>query len=395
MSDPFWAVIPAGGSGLRAGLGLPKQFYKVGGVTVLERTVMQVLNVPDLSGLVIALPVASSEGQQSSMIEGVRARLRSMSRPHAPVLLVDGGETRQQSVHRALGAIPPDARLIAVHDACRPFISREMFLRVVDAASAYGAAICGIVPSDTIKAVRTGSAGEAMIGTTFDRDSLLSVQTPQVFAAPLLREAYEAAQLDGFTGTDDSSLVERTGHRVVVVPGERTNVKLTYPEDFEAMRTQVTGLGYDVHPLAEGRKCVIGGVDLPADLGLLGHSDADVLCHAVMDAILGALGKGDIGQWFPDSDPRFAGARSIDLMSEMWEQLSPAAEIVNLDAVVIAEAPRIMPHSAEIRRNIADALRCDPQQISVKATTAEGIGAIGRREGIAAYCVATLKKEAG
>jgi len=395
VSDPFWAIIPAGGSGVRASLGLPKQFYDMGGVTVLERTAMQVLGVPGLSGLVVALPVASGEDQQSSVIEGVRARLGSMSSPRAPVFLVDGGETRQQSVYRALVAVPRDARLIAVHDASRPFISREAFLRVVDAARVNGAAVCGVVPSDTVKAIRTGSAGEALVDTTLNRDSLLSVQTPQVFAAPLLREAHEAAQRDGFAGTDDSSLVERTGHMVAVVPGERTNVKLTYPEDFAAVRTQVTGLGYDVHPLVEGRKCVIGGVDLPADMGLLGHSDADVLCHAVMDAILGALGNGDIGQWFPDSDPRFAGARSVDLLSEMWEQLSPTAEIVNIDAVVIAEAPRIMPRSAEMRRNIADALRCDPRQISVKATTAEGLGAIGRREGIAAYCVATLKKGSG
>ena len=129
-----------------------------------------------------------------------------------------------------------------------------------------------------------------------------------------------------------------------------------------------------------------------SELGLLGYSDADVICHAVMDAILGALGKGDIGQWFPDSDPRFAGASSVGLLTEMWVQLRPTAEIVNLDAVVIAEAPRIMPHAAEIRENFASALLCSPEQVSVKATTAEGLGALGRREGIAAYCVATVRK---
>jgi 2-C-methyl-D-erythritol 2,4-cyclodiphosphate synthase len=172
-------------------------------------------------------------------------------------------------------------------------------------------------------------------------------------------------------------------------------VKLTFPEDFTQPARQVTGLGFDVHPFADGCRCVIGGVDIPFDKGLLGHSDADVLCHAVMDAILGALGQGDIGQRCPDSDARYLGASSVGLLAETWEDLRRTADIVNLDAVVIAEAPKIMPHAAEIRESIARALGCGPEQVSVKATTAERLGTLGRGEGIAAFCVATLAKRAG
>jgi len=392
VNDPFWVIIPAGGHGLRAGLPLPKQFYDMGGAPVLEHTVTRVMDVPAVAGLVVALPREVPGEEQHPKVTEARRRLAGLSRPACPVILVDGGDTRQESVHKALREVPASVCWIAVHDASRPFISHEAFCRVVEAAFSAGAAICGIRPTDTVKAVHAGDAGATEVEGTLDREALIAVQTPQVFAAPLLREAHEAALRDGFTGTDDSSLVERLGRKVAVVQGERSNVKLTYPEDFAPLRTQVTGMGFDIHPLVQGRKCIIGGVEMPSDLGLLGHSDADVLCHAVMDAILGALGKGDIGQWFPDSDPRFAGASSIGLLAEMWAQLCPAAEIVNLDAVVIAEAPKIMPHAEEIRGNIASALSCSPQQVSVKATTAEGLGALGRREGIAAYCVATLTK---
>lgn len=395
MSDPVWVVIPAGGLGVRAGLPLPKQFCDLNGVSVLERTVRQVMQAPEVVGIVIALPPGESRQAGYPRVLEIRDRLLSLSSPSRPVLLVDGGETRQESVRLALAHVPPEAGFVAVHDASRPFVSPDLFRRVVEAAYRSGAAICGIRPTDTIKATCSQDAMDGAEGTvlhTLDRDALVAVQTPQVFAASTLRKAHEAALRDAFQGTDDSSLVERLGMSVTVVAGERSNVKITYAEDFRLTGTQVTGLGFDIHPLAPGRRFVLGGVDIPSELGLAGHSDADVLVHAVMDAILGALGKGDIGQWFPDSDSRYEGASSIGLMRDMWDTLRVSAQIVNIDSVVIAETPRIMPHAPEIRKNIAVALGCRPEQVSVKATTAERLGALGRGEGVAAYSVATLLK---
>lgn len=402
MNEPFWAVIPAGGRGIRAGYPVPKQFQKIGGVPVLERTVLKVLGVRGIAGVVVSLPAETGEIAQDVVSES-RRRLLGLSSARAPVFVVEGGQTRLESVQNALEAVPQEARWIAVHDACRPFFSYDLFERVVAAAQDSGAAICAVSPSDTVKQVR-----ESRVASTLDRDSLGSAQTPQVFDAGVLRRAYSEAGTGGAPATDDSSLVERLGQPVIVVPGERGNIKVTYPEDFAlgealALResggrvpvpaaVQVNGLGFDVHPLGEGRRCVIGGVEIPFEKGLVGHSDADVLCHAVMDAVIGALGKGDIGVWFPDSDPKFEGASSIELMREMWDALKSKAAVVNIDATIVAEAPRIMPHAGQIRENIAAALWTTPDAVSVKATTAEKLGALGRGEGIAAFAVATLVK---
>ncbi|MDD4756931.1 MAG: 2-C-methyl-D-erythritol 4-phosphate cytidylyltransferase [Prolixibacteraceae bacterium] len=290
----------------------------------------------------------------------------------------------------------------------------------------------------------------AWVDSTLNRDVLVGVQTPQVFEADLLRRAHHAARNSGLSGTDDSQLVEALGHPVAVVPGERGNLKITYSGDFDiaikrlvpadsrrpyvrrrfsrrsgirgsrgltrcesqASRVSeariepketppsrnseapevVSGLGFDIHPLAVGRKCVLGGVLIPSDRGPLGHSDGDVLCHAVMDAVLGALGKGDIGVWFPPDDPQYEGASSIGLMRDMWKRLMTEATIVHIDATVIAETPKIAPFYGAIKAAIGSALVIQPKQISIKATTAERLGAIGREEGIAAFAVATMLK---
>jgi 2-C-methyl-D-erythritol 2,4-cyclodiphosphate synthase/2-C-methyl-D-erythritol 4-phosphate cytidylyltransferase len=397
---------------VRAGSAVPKQFRELGGKTVLERTVSKIMQMPDVAGVVVALPACPagpSVDETRDITEHVRERLRAMCAPGMQLLFAVGGETRQESVYAALKMVPAAAPWVVVHDTSRPFCSESLFERVVSTARERGAAICAVTPADTVKTVTNPPASGSAAGvvgcveSTLDRESLASVQTPQAFEASLLRQAHQAALAEGFTGTDDSQLVERLGHEVAVVQGERSNLKITYPEDFALARalegeergsgaSQVVGLGFDVHPLAPGRKCVIGGVDIPHEQGLVGHSDADVLSHAVMDAVLGALGKGDIGQWFPNDDPRYRGASSIGLMAGMWEALKGQAEVVNVDAVVIAEAPKVIPHSQEIRRNIAEALGAAIEQVSVKATTAERLGTIGRGEGIAAFCVATLRR---
>ena len=415
MNDPIWVIVPAAGRGVRAGLDVPKQFAMLGDVTVLERTVSMLVDMPGVGGIVVALPAHSEASliDDDDLVFRTRQSVAAMGRQDCPVLFVDGGKTRQESVRNALSMVPEHVAWIAVHDACRPFCSKALFERVVRAAREDGAAVPGVSPTDTIKMVKrqVGPVSEpgvtqrsfSLVDLTPDRGLLMSVQTPQVFASRILREAHAAALNDGFTGTDDSQLVERLGYPVAVVEGERSNLKLTHPEDFRfaeiltgisasASKGFAVGLGFDIHPLVSGRACVIGGVRFDCEKGLAGHSDADVLCHAVMDGVLGALGKGDIGQWFPDSDPRYEGASSIALMREMWNSVKSEAEIVNVDAVVVAEAPRIMPRAVEIRENLAQALGCDVDRVSVKATTAEGLGSVGRGEGIVAFSVVMLRR---
>ena len=413
MNDPIWVIVPAAGSGVRAGLDVPKQFSMLGGVSVLERTVSTLLGIPAVAGVVVALPPYGGGSYVEGHVMRARSSIATLSRQDRPIVFVDGGRSRQESVYNGLVAVPEHVPWIAVHDACRPFCSKTLFERVAQAARHHGAAIPGLVPTDTVKiASRETEAVSRLdqdlrfpmsVAQTLDRGSLINVQTPQVFSSQVLREAYLAAFKEGFVGTDDSQLVERLGLKVVVVEGERSNLKLTYPEDFALAKVLldgestlapklVVGLGFDIHPLVPGRTCILGGVRFDFEKGPAGHSDADVLCHAMMDGVLGALGKGDIGQWFPDTDPRYEGASSIGLMKEMWNAVKSEAEVVNVDAVIVAEAPKIMPKAMEIRENLADALNCDAGKISVKATTAEGLGTVGRGEGIAAFCVVTLKR---
>ena len=226
-----------------------------------------------------------------------------------------------------------------------------------------------------------------------------------MFRAGLLREAHLKAQVHGWYGTDDSQLVEAMGHAVAVVPGERTNLKLTNPEDFamaegilahrgpaDSETCAVTGFGFDVHPLERGRKCVLGGVHIASDTGPVGHSDGDVLLHAIMDGILGAMAKGDIGVWFPPGDPKYKDASSLDLLGSLWQSLRGEGRVLQVDATVVAETPKLSPYYEEMRANVARTLEIKPHRVSVKATTAEQLGALGRQEGIAAFAVVTVER---
>jgi 2-C-methyl-D-erythritol 4-phosphate cytidylyltransferase/2-C-methyl-D-erythritol 2,4-cyclodiphosphate synthase len=250
--------------------------------------------------------------------------------------------------------------------------------------------------SDTLKRFLDGSATLE----TVDRRELYGVQTPQVFRLGLLLEAYRSAQAEGFAGTDDGSYVERLGHPVTLVPGERNNLKITVAEDLRMAEGLLsggavrTGFGYDVHQLVPGRPLVLGGVALehPAGLGLDGHSDADVLLHAIADALLGACALGDIGEHFPNTDPRYAGISSLVLLRVVADKVRESGfDIVNVDAMLLAERPKIRPHVDRMRANIAEALRIDPGGVSVKATTNERLGFEGREEGMAAHAVATVR----
>jgi 2-C-methyl-D-erythritol 4-phosphate cytidylyltransferase/2-C-methyl-D-erythritol 2,4-cyclodiphosphate synthase len=415
LGRSVWVIVAAAGESLRAPGEVPKQFRRLGDSTVIETVVDRFARMREVAGIVVALPPSGITPLSGLTLRDIEAPARGI----VPVVCVAGGSTRQESVRKALEAVPSGAGWVAVHDAARPFFSDELFLRVLEASYAHGAAVPGLPPADTIKQVersqsRTVSGGfsekETRVQTTLDRSILVAVQTPQVFRKDILVSAHLRAVEDGFSGTDDSQLVERLGVEVAVVDGEPENIKLTYPADFERTgiksekgvvctspaygdEVTVTGLGFDAHPFKEGRPCVLGGVAIPHSKGLSGHSDADVLTHAVMDALLGAMGAGDIGRWFPET-PENKDARSVDLLRSMWKRLCAGGEatIVHLDTVIVAQSPRVAPYIGSMRETLAVALEIAPEQVSIKATTTERMGFTGREEGIAAFCSATVKR---
>jgi len=381
------AVIAAGGTGTRMNAGVPKQFLEIAGRPILCRTVERMALLPQVRAIVVALPAAHIPRAEALL--GGRARC------------VAGGETRQDSVLGAVRALPADIDVILVHDAVRPLCPEEVMLRVLETAWAKGAAVPALPATDTIG--RVSRRGRVL--RTPPRAELYAIQTPQGFHAALLREALERAEAEGFQGTDESSVVRRAGHAVWVVPGSPDNLKITRPLDLEIAGRLLgkegavngpemrVGQGIDYHRLATGRRLVLGGVEIPFEKGLEGHSDADVLLHAVCDALLGAAGMGDIGRLFPDTDPAWRGRASLFFLEEVGRRVAAAGwRAVNVDATLVLERPKIAPHAAAMRRRIAAALGLGEGAVSVKATTSEGMNAEGRGEGVSAQAVALLAR---
>ncbi len=300
-----------------------------------------------------------------------------------------------------LGGNPDD--LILIHDAARPLVTSAVIDRCIAGALEFGNAAAALPVTDTLKA-----AGEDLtVLRTVDRDGLWAMQTPQAFRLSTLYEAHSAARTMGWTGTDEAALVEHINEPVHLVLGDPSNLKVTRPEDLplaEAIwqsRHPVPlmppriGFGYDIHPLIEGRPLFLGGIEIPSPRGLDGHSDADVLLHALCDALLGAAGLPDIGHLFPNTDAAYKGISSLELLREVVRRLHEANYAVgNADMTLIAEAPKIAPYVGQMRSVIADALRVQPSQVGIKATTNEKLGALGRGEGIAAHAVALLTTSA-
>jgi len=318
------------------------------------------------------------------------------------VAVVEGGPTRQDSVRLGLDAVPADAPLVAIHDGARPAVTQEIIHRTLDAAEQYGAAVAAMPTVDTVAI----STPDGMLLDTPPRDRVWIVQTPQTFRAELIRRAHRLALQDGFTGTDDASLVSRLGHAVKLVEGSWENLKVTHAEDFaraeEVLARRMTadrsptapvrvGIGYDIHRLVEGRALVLCGVSVPHSAGLHGHSDADAATHALMDALLGASGLPDIGNLFPDTDPAYEGARSLDLLRRVVARLAQAGlRPHNADITIVAERPKLASYVPAMRQTLADALGVPVSRVGVKATTNEGLDAVGRLEAIAAHAVATV-----
>ena len=403
------AIIAAGGRGQRfGGTGL-KQLLTIGGRTVLERSVATFAVHPAIDELIVALPADLAADPPSY--------LRRDAEAGKPLRLVAGGVRRQDSVANAFRAISDRTNIVVIHDAARPFATADLISRTVAAAAESGAAVAAVQARDTVK--RTSSAAESGPGEagldadpsaiyvreTLPRERIYLAQTPQAFRRDVLEAALAVGARADVEATDEAALAERAGHPVRIVDGERSNIKITTPDDLpvaEAIargsrpaRTGRAGTGYDLHRLVEGRPLILGGVTIPSDRGALGHSDADVVCHALTDAILGAACLGDIGRHFPDSDPRWKDAASLDLLQRSVGLVTAEGlEVGNVDVTVILQTPKIASYVGAMRESVAHAIGLDVSRVSIKGKTNEGVDAIGRGEAIAAHAVALLRSRA-
>jgi len=380
------AVLVAAGSSTR--MGFDKLSFDLGGETVLHRSIRAFEQCPQIGEIVLVA------GKNRAFVEQQAVGCTK------PVQIVAGGATRAESAKN--GVLAAHGELVAVHDAARPFVSPAVIAAVLEAAARCGAAAPAVPVKDTIKQAVPGdgkTVPEAcLVHSTPDRSTLYAVQTPQCFD----RTQYLAAlqELDAEKSrlvTDDCSLFELTGRSVQLTQGDYANLKITTREDLprpvqkEETRMRI-GHGYDVHRLVEGRKLILGGVEIPFEKGLLGHSDADVLAHAVMDAVLGAAALGDIGQHFPDNDPAYAGADSLELARQVARILSEHGyRVENIDATILCQRPKLAPHIPAMRANLAAAFGLPVDAVSVKATTEEHLGFTGEGLGIAAHAVALIE----
>ena len=380
------AVLVAAGSSTR--MGFDKLSFDLGGETVLHRSIRAFEQDPLVTEIVLVA------GKNRAFVEQQAADCTK------PVQIVTGGTTRAESAKN--GVLAAAGELVAVHDAARPFVSQAVITAALEAAARCGAAAPAVPVKDTIKAAARGNGktvpDACLVYTTPDRSTLYAVQTPQCFD----RAEYLAAleELDAEKArlvTDDCSLFELTGRAVQLTQGDYANYKITTREDLprpeqkEEHKMRI-GYGYDVHRLVEGRKLILGGVEVPFEKGLLGHSDADVLAHAVMDAVLGAAALGDIGQHFPDNDPAYAGADSLKLAGHVAQILKEHGyRIENIDATLLCQRPKLAPYIPAMRQNLADAFGLPVDAVSVKATTEEHLGFTGEGLGIAAHAVALIE----
>jgi 2-C-methyl-D-erythritol 4-phosphate cytidylyltransferase/2-C-methyl-D-erythritol 2,4-cyclodiphosphate synthase len=389
-------LIVAGGRGSRAGDGPPKQYRSIAGKTLLART---------LHGLHMAMPEATLKVViHKDDLDHYAASAAELPPSDLERLLPPafGGASRQESVRNGLEALATEGApdIVLIHDAARPFADAALIARAIEAASIHGAAAPGVPLADTIKQI--DDAG--FVAATPDRARLCAVQTPQSFRFDLILKAHRAAAAGGSDYTDDAMVAEAAGVKVHIFEGDAANFKLTTQQDFNRAMELLKqpafadlpdirmGQGYDVHAFGPGDAVWLGGVAIPHTHGLAGHSDADVLSHAITDAILGAIAEGDIGAHFPPSDPQWKGAASSIFLAHACELVrARGGAIANVDATIICEAPKIGPHRERIREKLAETMGVEIGRIAIKATTTERLGFTGRQEGMAALAIATVR----
>lgn len=394
----LWAIILAAGRGerlSRAAGGERKQFLPLEGAPLFWRSVRTFARIPEVQGCVLVLPPDDFDRARSLATDCLAA-----DAPGIPLRFVAGGARRQDSVAAGLSVLPGPCDAVLVHDSARPFASPALVARLVDALAAGApAAIPGLAVTDTIKRVNP----DQTVAETPDRARLVAVQTPQAFTLAVLRQAHESAASNGIEATDDAMLVECLGQPVTVVPGEAGNVKITNPEDLALLAADkpaaspvaISGYGYDVHRYGPGRPMVLAGVPIPGAPEVVAHSDGDVLLHAVTDALLGCLGAGDIGEHFPDTDPRYDNAPSSILLAAVMDQARTAGlTLTHADVTLIAQVPKVSPHKAQIRAQLARMLGLPEASVNVKATTEEGLGFTGEKKGIKAVALVSALKPA-
>jgi 2-C-methyl-D-erythritol 4-phosphate cytidylyltransferase/2-C-methyl-D-erythritol 2,4-cyclodiphosphate synthase len=378
------------------GLDLPKQFLRLAGVPILVHTVRALQQSPYIKTIILVVPAEHLEPTRELVRRHDLAKVGQVVR---------GGPTRQESVAAGLRLVAEDLDLVLVHDGVRPLVDPRLIDACVRRATVTGAAMLAVPVKDTLKTVVEG-----LVAATVDRRQLWQAQTPQVARTALLKKAFAAAGKDGFAGTDEASLLERIGVKVSVVMGSAINLKVTRVDDLALAEALLgrnrggdgsvdisrVGHGYDAHRLVAGRPLVLGGVVIPFELGLLGHSDADVLLHALADAMLGAAGLGDIGRHFPDHDPAYRGISSLVLLGRVAAEIAGRGyRLANADVTVIAQRPKLAPHFPAMLENISRTLGVSGTCLNLKATTTEQMGFAGRGEGIAAHALVSLARIGG
>lgn len=377
------ALIVAGGKGTRARTGQPKQYVDLGGFPVLRHTLSTFSSHPEIDYILCVIG-----NQDADLYEKAASGISNLLPP------VYGGLTRQESVLNGLLALEEIfPQRVLIHDGARPFVSQETISAVIDALHQADGAIAALPVSDTLKKANTLMG----IAETVSREKLWRAQTPQGFRYEAILEVHKKASPG--TATDDASLMEERGVHVAIVPDQPTNIKLTYKEDFDVAEKLIesayesrVGQGFDVHQFEEGDAVILGGISIPHDRKLKGHSDADVALHAVTDAVLGAIGESDIGSHFPPSDEKWREASSHIFLSHAQDLVTARnGRIINIDLTLIAEAPKIGPYREQMRESIAEILNLDIGRISVKATTTEKLGFTGRGEGIACQAIVTVR----
>jgi 2-C-methyl-D-erythritol 4-phosphate cytidylyltransferase/2-C-methyl-D-erythritol 2,4-cyclodiphosphate synthase len=386
MAQTVAAVVVAAGRGLRAGGGIPKQYRSLPGGTAVERSLALFTGHNEVA---LVQPVIHPDDREA--FARASAGLRVL--PAVP-----GGATRQDSVRAGLEALAASRpSLVVIHDAARPFASPDLISRAIAAAAHSGAAVPVLPVADTIKTVDA----QGLVTSTLERSTLRAVQTPQAFQFDAILDAHRRAlkaARDDFT--DDAALAEWAGLKIATFAGEAGNIKLTTPEDFlRAETTRLselgdvrTGFGTDVHQFTDGDHIWLGGIKIAHTRGVTGHSDADVVLHSLVDAILGALSDGDIGVHFPPSDPQWRGASSDRFLAFAVERVRARGGLIaHLDITVVCEAPRIGPHRDAMRARIAEIAGVSSERVAIKATTSEKLGFTGRGEGIVAFATATVR----
>jgi len=392
------AIIPAAGSGLRMGLPSPKQFFELERVPILVHTLRVFQEVEAVGSIIVVVP------QDDCTRAEELVRSYDLSKVYR---VIAGGRKRWDSVRLGLEALPDEVELVLVHDGVRPFVPVAVINNCLQEAEKSGAAMAAIPVKDTLKSVSSRN----VIEKTISRAGVWQAQTPQAATKTLLKKAYAlAAAQNDFTATDEAGLLELLGHPVKVVQGSERNIKITRPEDLilakailmkrketaENMAEAVeyrSGYGYDAHRLVADRPLILGGETVPHEKGLLGHSDADVVTHALCDAMLGAAGAGDIGAHYPDTDKKYKDISSLKILRSVAALLSHRGYLLaNADLTVVAQSPKLAPYFTAMKKNLAAACAVDPAVINLKATTTEQMGFEGREEGISAHAVVMLKR---